>query len=68
MIVPYVKTTYLEVFQFSGHLKKKKKKNRTTSNCALLWNCDNLHNLQSVSFQEVANHPAAFTKINVPHQ
>ena len=28
MIVPYVKTTYLEVFQFSGHLKKKKKKKK----------------------------------------
>ena len=65
MFSPFVKTTYLEIFFFFFQ-KTREKQTKTTPECALFQIWDNL--CWSVSFREAADHPATFTKINVPRQ
>ena len=58
MLSPSVKTAYLEIFQFSGNLRKRTK---TTWKCVWFWIWDNLHHLRrGVNFRQATDHPVTF--------
>ena len=65
MLSPSVKTTYLKIFQFSRNLRKIKENNLKMSLVLDLGQFASFGR-RDVSFGKAADHPATFTKINVP--